>query len=183
MTEAADLQGSWDASFGTGAGGGMTWANSIYTAVVNANVTGYLYWIGVQGGDTNSKLIRINNGVVNPSKRLWAFANWSRFVRPGAVRVGATGGGGSLRVSAFKNKDGAIAVQFINSGAAATRVSIKVNGATAESAPTTAQGWITDASNDVGTLVATMADGIAGASIPARAMVTIVLRAAATNSR
>ncbi len=174
QTEAADLNGAWTASWTGGAGAGETWANNIYQAVVNSNCSGYLYWVGVQGGATNSKLVRIDGGKVIPSKRLWAFANWSRFVRPGAVRVGISGTASSgMRVSAFRNVDGAIAVQFINSGTGASKVGVKVAGGSG--APTAVKGWITDNTHDVGELEASIADGVASASIPGHAMVTLVL--------
>ena len=67
MTEAADLNGAWTASWaGGGAGGGQTWANNIHQAIVGGNVSGYLYWVGVQGGDTNSKMVRIKNNALEP---------------------------------------------------------------------------------------------------------------------
>jgi hypothetical protein len=48
-SEYADLNGGWTISWygGGGAGEGMTWANTIYTAIVNANVSGYIAWEGV----------------------------------------------------------------------------------------------------------------------------------------
>jgi hypothetical protein len=59
QTEAADLQGAWTSawySYG-GAGEGWTWANHVYQAIVNANASAYLYWIGVQTGNTNSHMV------------------------------------------------------------------------------------------------------------------------------
>ncbi len=176
QTEAADLNGAWTAAWTGGAGAGETWANNIYQAVVGSNCSGYLYWVGVQGGDTNSKLVRIAGGTANPSKRLWAFANWSRFVRPGAVRVGTSGGGGGTKVSAFRNVDGSVAVQFISGGSAAGKVSVKVSGAS----PTAVKGWITDSTHDVGELEAAISGGVATADIPSHAMVTLVLTGGGT---
>ncbi|KAK0609220.1 glycoside hydrolase superfamily [Bombardia bombarda] len=77
QTEAADLQGAWTSAWYArgGAGEGWTWANNVYTAVVNANASAYLYWIGVQAGNTNSHMIHINNGKVEASKRLWALGS------------------------------------------------------------------------------------------------------------
>ncbi len=113
-----------------------TWANNVYTAVVNANCSAYLYWIGVQGGDTNSKMVRINNGKLDPSKRLFALGQFSRVARPGAVRVGVSGASG-VKAAAFKNTDGSVAVVFINSGSA-NKVSVKINGMT----PDAAKAWV-----------------------------------------
>ncbi|RAS70819.1 hypothetical protein C8D87_1011120 [Lentzea atacamensis] len=42
------------------------------------------------------------------SKRLWAMANYSRFIRPNATRIGATTSDGNLLLSAFRNSDGSV---------------------------------------------------------------------------
>ncbi|KAJ4367659.1 hypothetical protein N0V83_007244 [Neocucurbitaria cava] len=181
QTENADLQGAWATTFysNNGAGEGLNWANKIYDAITKANVSAYLYWVGVQGGATNSKLIRISDDKkqVIPSKRLWAFANWSRHVRPGAVRVSASGGPNGSKVSAFKNVDGTVSVQVIQGGTGAGAVTVKVNGFTAKAA----KAWITDNSHDCDEQVATVAadGGSVSAQVPARSMVTFVLEPAA----
>ncbi|CAI4213904.1 unnamed protein product [Parascedosporium putredinis] len=157
MTEAGDNEGGWTAAWsqGGGPGEGLTWANNIHSAITNGNVSAYLYWIGAQDrpSNTNSKLIRVNNGKVEPSKRLWAFANWSRFVRPGAVRVGA---------------------QVINGGNDQS-VTINVSG---DDAYVIATAWVTDNTRDCDEITATLGtDGksVSG-NVPARSMVTFVLR-------
>jgi O-glycosyl hydrolase len=173
QTEAADLNGAWTAAWfsGGGAGEGMTWANAIYQAIVNANASAYLYWVGVQTGDTNSKMVRINNNALEPSARLWAMGQWSRFVRPGAVRVGTSGSASGLKIAAFKNVDGSVAVQFINGGGSAASVSVKVSGSDA----TTAKAWVTDNTRHIASMDASFSNGAASAQIPARSMATIVL--------
>ena len=173
QTEAADLNGNWQPAWYSsgGAGEGMTWANNIYQAIVNANCSAYLYWVGIQGGNTNSKLIRINGDKVEPSKRLWAFGNWSRGVRPGAVRLGTSGSTSNLRTSAFKNVDGSVAVQFINSGSSASAVNVKVNGGTV----TSAKAWVTDNTRDIVALDASVSSGVGSVNVPSRSMVTVLL--------
>ncbi|KAK3356641.1 glycoside hydrolase superfamily [Lasiosphaeria hispida] len=178
MTEAADNNGAWTSAWYSngGAGEGMTWANNIYTAVTSANVSAYLYWIGAQdrSSNTNSKMIRVVNKAVEPSKRLWAMANWSRFVRPGAVRVGASGSG--VRTSAFRNVDGALAVQVINSGSERS-VTITVSGG--EFVAAKAEAWVTDNTRDCSLVAASVdSSGKVTGSVPARSMVTFVLRPA-----
>ncbi|KAI2602154.1 glycoside hydrolase family 30 protein [Hypoxylon sp. NC1633] len=177
QTEAADLNGAWQGAWysGGGAGEGMTWANNIYTAVVNANASGYLYWIGAQTGTTNSKLIRIDGDTVTPSKRLWAFGQWSRFVRPGAVRVAAAGAPSGVRSSAFLNADGSVAVQFINSGGSTVNVQVNVNGGGTFNL-TAASAYVTDNTHDLSNLTVSLSGGTAAASVPARAMVTVLLK-------
>ena len=177
QTEAADLNGAWTTTWygNGGAGEGMTWANNVFQAIVNANCSAYLYWIGVQAGDTNSKMVRISNNAVQPSKRLWALGQWSRFVRPGAVRVGTSGSASGLRIAAFRNVDGSVAVQFINSGGSAARVSVKLSGAGAGADAGGAEAWVTDNTHEIAEMEASFSGGVASASIPSRSMATILL--------
>lgn len=153
----------------------MNWANKISDAITRANASAYLYWVGVQGGATNSKLIRIadDKKSVIPSKRLWAFANWSRHVRPGAVRVGTAGGPSGAKVTAFKNEDGKVAVQVIQGGTGSGAVTVKVNGLVAKAA----KAWITDNTHDCDEQTSALAaDGSSiSAQVPGRSMVTFVL--------
>ncbi|KAI0016389.1 glycoside hydrolase family 30 protein [Xylariomycetidae sp. FL0641] len=182
QTEAADLNGAWQAAFfsggGGGAGDGLTWANNIHTAVVNANASGYLYWIGVQTGTTNSKLIRIDgDAAVTPSKRLWAFGQWSRAARPGARRVGVQGAPAGVRAAAFRNPDGSVAALFINGGGAAAGLRLGISGGgDAGFSATGATAFLTDNTHDMNETEVAFADGVASASVPARAMLSIVLR-------
>ncbi|KZV74432.1 carbohydrate-binding module family 1 protein [Peniophora sp. CONT] len=179
-TETADLDGSFAPNnwYSSGAAGeGLTWANNIFTAIVNANVSAYLYWEGAEVGTTNSALLLISGTTPQASKRLWAFAQWSRFVRPGAVRVGTSGTGTNLKFSAFKNVDGTVSVQVINNGASAQSVTIAPSGFTANSAA----GFVSAQGTDFGTLCVTLAGGQVTASIPAHAMASFVLSDAASS--
>lgn len=175
QTEAADLNGAWTAAWYSsgGAGEGMTWANNIYTALVSANCSAYLYWIGVQGGDTNSKLVRISGDTVTASKRLWALGQWSRFVRPGAVRVGTSGSKSGIKISAFRNVDGSVAVQLINTGTSAAALTVGTAAGTAGIAQSKA--FVTDNSHDLDELGVSVTGGAATVNVPSRSMVTVIL--------
>ena len=176
-TEYSDLNGAWSTAWYTNgaAGDGLTWANNIYNGLVTANCSAYLYWIATQDRATNNnnneKLILVDGQTVTVSKRLWAFAQYSRFVRPGAIRI-ASSSSGNLKSSAFKNLDGSIAIQVINSGTSAASVSIKgVNGMKVSS-------WLTDNTHDMDQVTATIAaDGTVSGSVAARALVSFVITA------
>ncbi|GAW22300.1 hypothetical protein ANO14919_118360 [Xylariales sp. No.14919] len=178
LSEQCDLNGGWTTawySYG-GAGEGYTWANNIYNAVTGTQVSGYLYWEGVQwpSPNTNEKMVKVDQQSpynIEVSKRLWAFANWSRFVRPGAVRV-ATSGGSGVKSAAFKNVDGSIAIVVISTGGSASNVSVKVSGADTGTI-TQATAWVTDASHDCAqTTVSLATDGTLSGSVAARSITT-----------
>ena len=74
------------------AASGLTWAQHIHQGLTGANLNAFLYWSGSttpsENGD-NEGLLEINGSSVIPTGRLWAFANYSRYIHPGAVRIGA----------------------------------------------------------------------------------------------
>lgn len=111
-----------------GPGEGLTWANHIQVALRDAEVSGFLYWIGAENSTTNSGLINLINNEVIPSKRFWAFAQFSKFVRPGARRIAATSSHANLTVSSFKNIDGRIATQLLNQGDSNVEVNVVMTG-------------------------------------------------------
>lgn len=184
LSEQCDLNGAWTAAWysGGGAGEGLTWANNIYSALVTAQAAGYLYWEGVQWPDpsTNEKMIRVAKTApydYEVSKRLWAFANWSRFVRPGAVRVGSSGGSG-VKSAAFRNADGSVAVVLISTGGSASAVTVRVSGGNSSAPAPSATAWVTDATHNCEQANVTVAaDGAVSGSVAARSITTFFIPA------
>lgn len=181
LSEQCDLNGGWTTAWYSngGAGEGLTWANNVYGALVNNGISGYVYWEGVQwpNPNTNEKLIKVDNSTntIEVSRRLWALANWSRFVRPGAVRVGSSGGSG-VKTAAFKNLDGSIAVVAISTGSSASSVNIKVAGVT----PASAGAWVSDGTHNCEATTATVGtDGGVSGSVAARSITTFLIMPAA----
>lgn len=109
----------WDPAWDDGSpSSGFTWARNIYTGLTAAHLDAFLYlWGASTTGLTgpNTGLVEVKGNTVATSGRLWAFAGYSRFVRPGAVRIGATTSAAGLGVTAFRNSDGSIAVIVLNS--------------------------------------------------------------------
>lgn len=102
----------------------------------------------------------------------------SRFVRPGAVRLGTSGAPSGIKVAAFQNVDGSIAVQFINTGGSATKVNVKVNGGGTE--VSVAKAWVTDNTREIAVMDVLFTGGLASASIPSRSMATVLLAGEST---
>jgi O-glycosyl hydrolase len=181
FSEQCDLNGQWTTAwyaFG-GAGEGLTWANNIFNAIVNNNASGYLWWEGVQwpNPNTNEKLIRVDNttNTYEVSRRLWAFANWSRYVKPGAVRVGTSGAPGGLRVAAFRNEDGTIAVVAISSSGSAVNVSIRLSGGGVGGA-SAVRAYVSDNTRNCENTPASVgADGSITGSVAARSITTFYI--------
>jgi O-glycosyl hydrolase len=171
-----EWNGSWDS--GKGESSGIHWAEALWDAQVNAQVNAYFYWWGAKaykvGGPTaNSPLIKIVDNTYEPSKRLWAFANYSRFIRPGATRLDAQTGNGDLRVSAFKNTDGRYAIVVLNKARSDMMVTFTLRNATAGNL---AVPYLTNETNDTAQQPnIAIEDGAFTASVPARSLVTYAI--------
>jgi len=128
QSEWADLKTNWTkAWYESGAPGeGMVWATAIQDAFVKSNVSAFFYWQGAETTPYNSALIRLASDTYMVSKRLWAFAQFSRFVKPGAVRIAAEVDDKSVAVSAFMNAKGGVAIQVINNTTKEYEVEIKM---------------------------------------------------------
>jgi glucuronoarabinoxylan endo-1,4-beta-xylanase len=118
-------------------------ATSIHNDLTKANLNAWHYWWLWAGG--SSGLYDTNTNVW--TKRFWVMGNFSRFVRPGYMRVSTSGTAPSgVSVSAYTNQaDGTIVVVAINTNASATPVSLFVSGA----APCTVTPWVTSATDSL----------------------------------
>ncbi|KAN0101653.1 glycoside hydrolase family 30 protein [Hyaloscypha variabilis] len=153
---------------------GMTWAKNIQVALVDANVSGFLYWIGAENSTSSSSLINLINNSIVTTKRFWTFAQFSKFARPGAYRVKATSSDSLITVSSFLNTGGGVATQVINSGSTAYTVELKVSGFGGNS---WVQPYLTDNANNLTALakVGGSQDGTFTTEIPAWSLVSFVL--------
>lgn len=92
-------------------------ASVIHTDLTVANASAWQWWTAISAYDYKDGLIYIDknktDGNFYTSKMLWAMGNYSRFIRPGAVRIGATissSTGKPLLISAFKDGKNIVAV-------------------------------------------------------------------------
>ena len=108
--------------------------------------------------------------VVTPSGVLWAFAMFSRYIRPNAVRVATSGAPANTKVAAFKNSDGTIVAVMINTGSSTE--SISLGGVTVASVA----AYVMD--NSVSTpakFSTTVSGNNVKATLPARSVVSFVI--------
>jgi O-glycosyl hydrolase len=166
---------AWDPAWDDGTtASGLSWAQNIYTALTAANLNAFLYWWGSStptfNGD-NESLIQINGSTVSPSGRLWAFANYSRFVRPGAIRIGSSASAGSLEVTAFRNRNGSVAIVVLNTATTAQTTAFSVRNAGPRSG--LAFPYLTDATHGTAAQPPVVVRGGSfTATVPARSLVT-----------
>lgn len=82
-------------------------ANTVHDDLTIGGVTSWQYWIAVSKYNFRDGLIytREYGERIEETKRLWALGNYSRFVRPGAVRVDVSAENEALRVSGYLNPE------------------------------------------------------------------------------
>jgi O-glycosyl hydrolase len=178
QTEWSTFEG-WDPAWDDGTqASGLTWAQHIYQGLTGANLNAFLYWWGSttpqENGD-NEGLILINGSTVTASGRLWAFANYSRYVHPGATRIGASNPDGNVTVSAYKNTDGSIAIVALNTASSSDTVGFTLQNTGITNG--TATPVLTNGSNNAATQSAlSVSGGAFSATLPARSLVTYVVK-------
>ncbi|HTU87199.1 MAG TPA: glycoside hydrolase family 30 beta sandwich domain-containing protein, partial [Solirubrobacteraceae bacterium] len=154
-TEWAPLgTGPFDAAWDDGSqSSGFTWALNIYTGLTKANLGAFMYLWGANTspgagtGGPNGGLVDVTGDTVATSGRLWAFAGFSRFIRPGAVRIGTRTSDAALDVSAFRNRDGSTAVVVLNSAHSRQTATFSLHGLDAARVTP----YLTDASHQLST--------------------------------
>jgi O-glycosyl hydrolase len=183
-TEWSTFEG-WDPAWDDGsAASGLTWAQHIYQGLTGANLSAFLYWWGSttpsENGD-NEGLLEINGSSVIPAGRLWAFANYSRYIQPGAVRIGASSSNSGVDISAFKNPDGTVAVVALNTLSSSDTINYSASGIGGSSGTVTP--YLTNGSSDVAQQTAiNMSGGAFSAAIPARSLVTYLIKPGGGNT-
>jgi glucuronoarabinoxylan endo-1,4-beta-xylanase len=126
-------------STGAGITPALDIARGIYAAVSSGGVNGWLYWWTqslMDGGSDNS-----------PPKRVFGLGNFSKFVRPGYVRVGISGAPSSVQMVPFVNPaDGTVVIVALNSGSSIQQVSFFVSGS---AWPATVTPYVTSTSSNL----------------------------------
>ena len=128
-------------AFNAGIGSGLRWAKNIHDFMTVAHTNAWHYWWIKSSGRDDAGLLGPNWEL---TKRFWAVGNYSRFVRPGWVDIGATDDG-SVLVSAFKDPvSGRFAIVAVNQGNAVTET-FNLQGAVARAVTP----WVTSADFDL----------------------------------
>ncbi|EWG55570.1 hypothetical protein FVEG_13554 [Fusarium verticillioides 7600] len=159
-----------------GSNEGFTWAVKIAQGIVNADLSAYIYWEGVETNNKGSlsHVIDTDGTKFTISSILWAIAHWSRHIRPGAHRLSTSGVVQDTIVGAFENVDGSVVMVLTNSGTAAQTVDLGVSG----SSFSTAQAFTSDAEAQMVDTKVTLSDGRVKVTVPVHGVVTVKLTTA-----
>ncbi len=82
-------------------------AMEINTDLTTLNVTSWQYWIATSCYSYRDGLIYVNTPGqgMTVAKRLWAMGNFSRFIRPGYIRIECSSDSSDIHLSTYKGKD------------------------------------------------------------------------------
>jgi glucosylceramidase len=124
----------------------------MHNAFVNSGTSGYTHWWCAQQTTGDNALIRLQGNSYFIAARLWAFAGYFRFARPGATRVEASSNKEDMYVSAYVNKNGSLAVPIINAAHFPYTVDLdfqKIGGVNGEKSWKKVTAYLTDNSHNV----------------------------------
>jgi glucuronoarabinoxylan endo-1,4-beta-xylanase len=179
-TETGNGNLAWDPSM-TGTSGALYWAQNIHDSLAVANVNAWMFYRFIDDMTVNYGLY--NLGQAAYSKTYYALGNWSKFVRPGWVRIDATANPvNGVYVTAFKDPSaGGFAIVVVNQNSSSADLAVSLAGfpsvTTVTPTLTSASANLVDQSN---------VDVSAGAfsySLPATSVVTFHATASSSSSK
>jgi glucuronoarabinoxylan endo-1,4-beta-xylanase len=164
-----DTGSTSDDSSCDGMGSALKLAETIHNDLTKPNLNAWHYWWLYAGGcsglfDTTTKVW---------TKRFWIMGNFSRFVRPGYLRVSTSGAAPTgVLVTAYTNpSDGTVAIVAINKNSSASSLSLFLSGVV----PCTLTPWVTSATDSiVARSPITVANARFTASLEAKSVTTFV---------
>lgn len=121
---------TWNENWDDGSGyDGLTVAADIQNTLTVGNANAYVYWTGASLGATRGLIQLANPGDdYRVSKRYWALAAFSRFIRPDAVRVQVANTDPALRITAFRNTDGSRVIEILNTATTEKSAALTLRG-------------------------------------------------------
>jgi glucuronoarabinoxylan endo-1,4-beta-xylanase len=149
---------------------GVAVAGWIHNALTVGEANAWLWWWYKALGSTNEGLLQSNGG---DTKRHYTFGNYTKFVRPGYVRVDISGSiPTDVLLTAYKGSDGTVVVVAINKGTASATVPISIAGGTA---PASLVPWVTSATDNlVSKTAVTVTGGTFSAALASKTVTTFV---------
>lgn len=159
-------------------------ARVIHLDLTIANVSAWQWWTAVSEADYKDGLVYTDwkkpgdPESIIPSKLLWAFGNYSRFVRPGMKRITLQGDGHDIRGlmgSAYKDGTGRrVVAVYVNVGNTPRHVSLRFEAPRGTGPLQSVESYITsDAPGDDLRLMPA-AGRMGEVDVPARSVVTVV---------
>jgi len=101
-------------------------ATGIHNALVAGNCSAYVPWQVIGGRDTHHLMVYSRDGRIVYTPKTYAVMHYSRFIRPGAVRVEARPAYGTVQASAYMHEaSGAMTIVLLNPNETEQPVTVK----------------------------------------------------------
>ena len=102
-------------------------ANEIHDDLTVLNAVSWQYWIAVSKYDYRDGLVYVSNlsHKITETKRLWAFGNYSRFIRPGFERVEVTETSDPIIKASAYHQDDKLIVVLVNTSASSYELNLE----------------------------------------------------------
>ncbi len=174
MTERSNFD-AYDATMAGTPGMGLVTAKWIHNHLVNAEYNAFIYWW--LASDQNNEGLR--SETLGIPKRFWVMGNYSKFIRPGFNRIGATANPNTnVYVSAYKNTGtNDLVIVAINEGGSDVNQGFEISGTTLGSVTP----WITSPTYDLQEMAVVNVNGTSFTYIlPANSVVSFVAGGGAT---
>jgi glucuronoarabinoxylan endo-1,4-beta-xylanase len=152
---------------------GVAVAGWIHSALVDGQASAWLWWWYQASGTDDNEGLLLKSGT--DTKRHYTLGNYSKFIRPGYMRVDITGTVPSgVLLSAYKGSDGTVVVVAINKSTGSATVPISIAGGTV---PASCTPWVTSTSANLtsGTAVA-VSGGSFSASLASATVTSFVCK-------
>jgi glucuronoarabinoxylan endo-1,4-beta-xylanase len=126
-------------------GDGINYANKVHTCLVTCKMNAYHYWWLVNNNGDDEGLC---NSSGKPTPRMYTIGNFSKFIRPGFIRVDATAAPASgITASAYYGASyGRLVIVVINSSSSGPSMDFTIAG---YQGGMTAVPWLTNGSNSL----------------------------------
>jgi glucuronoarabinoxylan endo-1,4-beta-xylanase len=160
---------------------GISYAKAVFDGLVTGNATLWFHWtlnaatIAFGGGGDNEGLVGQTSDTVFNSptltKRLYTFGQFSRFVRPGSVRIDVAGSVSGVSVASFATPATNLPiVVLINSNTSPVSTSLSLTNV---ATPDHFENWLTSASSNLQNQGNISVASTASLSLPAQSVTTL----------
>jgi glucuronoarabinoxylan endo-1,4-beta-xylanase len=172
MSEWGPSGSTWNENWDDGsASDGFSVASNIHQTMTAGNASAYVFWLGASIGATRA-LIQLDGDAYHVSKRLWAFAAYSRFIRPDAIRVTAQAADPALKTSAYRNADGTKVIEILNTSTTKSTTDLALDSRAAQ-----VRSYLTDDAHAVSRVDVARTHGRnLSVELGPRSLTTVVLR-------
>ena len=169
---------------GMGMEHGLQLARTVVEDLTVLDATEWNWWTAVSGGYYPDGLVYYDSGVVGEgawdntakevftSKRLWCLGNFSKFINKGAVRMETTDNKNGLLSCAFMNKDGSLAVVYVNLSDNDAETAVSTSSSMKYS---TADVHVTNENCDLEHTLSTKYDNNELFTVPSKSVVSVIL--------